>query len=155
MADKQRTGQIVLLASTAVTRGAGPKSGTFRFVWSNSCMFCFLPLFFARSSSIGKTPEYTVRRKGVGHWSAGDPRVNHCNSVLKCVIRFNTLGAVCMVGRMCHHASKCSHRDAHGTVVSTEHTETRQVGRSKTEHKRVRGVRHVRFLVLRNPWLNR
>ena len=34
----------------------------------------------------------------------------------KALIRFNTAGAVCVVGRVCHHASTFSHRDARGMV---------------------------------------
>ena len=93
--------------------------------------FLFFFVFFATSSSIVafvatsdatltvvNTPKYTVRRKGARHWSAEDTPVNNCNSVQRCVIRVNIAGAMCMIGRMCHHASTYSHRDAHGTVVS-------------------------------------
>ena len=59
-------------------------------------------------------------------------------SSAKAVIRFNTAGAVCMLGRMCHEASMYSHRDSRGLAVSTEpssyicccthQTEKKQVG---------------------------
>ena len=88
--------------------------------------------------TIGKTPKYTVRKKGARHWSGEDACVTHCHSAPRCVIRSNTAGALCILGRMCHHVCTYSHREAHGTVVSTElnccscfcthQTEKRQVG---------------------------
>ena len=61
---------------------------------------------------------HTVRGKAQRHWSAENTRV----FVFQCqgLSRFNTADAVCMFGRMCHHASTYSHRDAHETVVSIE-----------------------------------